>query len=325
MSMPMQTDPIVVFGGTGFVGGHLLNKLKAIHHGRIISVDAKAPALRCEGVEYVTHDVRDLTALDLGCEVPTIFNLAAVHTTPGHAPWEYYDTNVRGAIQIARFARAHKTRQICFTSSISIYGPSEAPKDETAVAEPESDYGRSKLMAEYVFSDWVNEAQERRLVITRPAVVFGPREGGNFTRLARMLQRGLFVYPGRQDTIKSCIYVDDLIEWMLYALEQQEKTVLFNAAFHDRYTIKDIVETFRAVAFPKARTLTLPAVLLKAVATVLQPISRSGLGVHPERIEKLMRSTNILPAWADAQGLPTKNRLRVSLESWREQTNGDFS
>jgi hypothetical protein len=39
------------------------------------------------------------------------------------------------------------------------------------------------------------------------AVIFGAGEGGNFTRLAKLLQKVFFVYPGRKDTIKACFYV----------------------------------------------------------------------------------------------------------------------
>jgi GlcNAc-P-P-Und epimerase len=319
-----NSGPIVVFGGAGFIGRHLLKRLTTTQKQQVISVDSFVPEIKIDGVEYVTHDVRDLSDLKFDFDVPLIFNLAAVHTTPGHASWEYFDTNVNGAIQICRFARSHHTKQICFTSSISVYGPSDLPKDENSPPEPNSDYGRSKLIAEHIFSDWVHEVSERQLVIARPAVVFGAGEGGNFTRLARMLKRGIFIYAGRRDTIKSCIYVEDLIDWMLFAIDHSEKTTLFNAAFHERYTIEMIVNAFRATAFPSVVTLTLPAQVLRVIAKIFRPVSRSGLGLHPERIDKLMRSTNVIPGWANAHSLPTKERLRPALEQWRSESKGTF-
>jgi nucleoside-diphosphate-sugar epimerase len=307
------------------VGHHLLARLAQLGAGPLVSIDIRPPRAPVAGVDYLRHDIRDLSGLTLPQPVGLIFNLAAVHTTPGHAPWEYYDANVRGALEVVRLARAQGTARICFTSSISVYGPTEAALDETAPPRPVSDYGRSKLMAERIFTDWAQADPARQLVIARPAVVFGAGEGGNFTRLARLLDRGMFIYPGRRDTIKSCIYVGDLVEWMLHALDGPDRLTLFNAAFHDRYTIETIVETFRKVAFPRARTLTLPSPALKLVASLLRPISRTGLGLHPERIEKLMRSTNILPGWAEAQGLATRDRLQPALEAWRDQTAGTFT
>ncbi|ADE85680.1 NAD-dependent epimerase/dehydratase family protein [Rhodobacter capsulatus] len=314
----------VVFGGSGFIGTHLLGRLRAAGAARIVSLDLRPPARPVAGVDYRIGDVRDLSGLTLPGPVPRIFNLAAVHTTPGHAPWEYYDANVRGAREVARFAARQGCGQIVFTSSISVYGPDEAAKDESTAPAPVSDYGRSKRIAEDLHRDWLEADPDRRLVIVRPAVVFGLGEGGNFTRLARMLEKGIFVYPGRRDTIKSCIHVADLLDWMLAAADLRERSVLFNGAYANRYTIEEIVETFRRVAFPKARTAMLPAGVLKTAAAALRPISATGLGIHPERIEKLMISTNILPLWAEAAGLATRDRLEPALRAWRAAGGGRF-
>ncbi len=319
-----KSQLIVVFGGAGFIGGHLIERLKSEGFERIVCVDIRAPKRSIEGVEYLQHDVRALDHLDLGEAVPVLFNLAAVHTTPGHEPWEYYDTNVMGGIGITRFARRHQTRSIVFTSSISIYGPDEVAKDETTPPTPVSDYGRSKFMAEQVHLDWLAEDDGRKLVIARPAVVFGPGEGGNFTRLARMLKKGFFLYPGRKDTIKSCIYVGDLVSWLLDAGSRQDKFILFNGAFSNRYTIEEIVETFREVAYPQVKAYTLPAGVLKTAAAILRPLSVANLGIHPDRIDKLMVSTNILPGWAEGAGLETRDRLRASLEEWKSVGKGEF-
>lgn len=316
--------PIIVFGGAGFIGTHLLQTLKDLGMTRLVSLDLREPRRPVDGVDYRIGDVRDLSGFDLGMPVALIFNLAAVHTTPGHEPWEYYGTNVSGATEITRFARRHGTRRVVFTSSISIYGPDEVTKDEQTPPAPTSDYGRSKRMAEEIHMDWLKQSPENRLVIVRPAVVFGHGEGGNFTRLANMLEKGFFVYPGRRDTIKSCIYVGDLVAWMLEAAGRGDRFILFNGAFTNRYTIEEIVETFRAIAYPKARTFMVPAVVLKFAAALLRPVSVTGLGIHPDRIEKLMVSTNILPSWAESAGLSTRDRLEPALREWMTQGAGKF-
>lgn len=315
---------IVVFGGSGFIGGHLMENLKAEGLHRIISIDSKEPNRPVSGVTYRLHDVRDLDEINLSERVSLIFNLAAVHTTPGHEPWEYYDTNVHGAMSVVKFARRHHTKSIVFTSSISVYGPDEDAKDELSPPTPVSDYGRSKFMAEQVHRAWLEESPDAKLVISRPAVVFGMGEGGNFTRLAKMLEKGFFVYPGRRDTIKSCIYVKDLASWLIEAAKLSDRYILFNGSYSERFTIEQIVDTFRQVAFPKARTFLIPASLLRFAAVLLRPLSSTGLGIHPDRIKKLMASTNVLPGWAEKAGLATRNRLKSGLEEWRAEGGGNF-
>jgi len=322
----MSSPDYVVFGGAGFIGSHLLARLRKSGAGRIVSIDLKAPQREVDSVEYVVADVAQNRIPDLGLNAPVIFNLAAVHTTPGHEPWEYYETNVNGALNVCRYAREVKAKIIVFSSSISVYGPDETPKDETTDPTPKSDYGRSKYMAEQVNDCWLQEDATHRLVIVRPAVVFGPGEGGNFTRLAKLLARGFFVFPGRRDTIKSCIYVETLIDWMLLAVSQDQRRILFNGSYAHRYTIEQIVDAFREVAFPMARKFTLPASVLKGIAAVLRPISAAtGLGIHPERITKLMVSTNVLPTWAEGQKLTANEDISSALRDWGSRTGGKFN
>ncbi len=319
-----MTTGVVVFGGAGFVGSHLLKRLAKTYSGPIFSVDIRKSKSELPGVTYIIGDVRDLSQLSLDAPLSLIYNFAAVHTTPGHPTHEYYETNIVGAMEVVAFAKRHDVSNIVFTSSISVYGPSKETKSEDSKPAPESAYGWSKFIAEKVHRTWLEEDAGRRLVVARPAVVFGPGEGGNFTRLAKLLKKGVFVYPGRTDTIKSCIYVDDLVDAMLFAQEQPENYVLFNGCYPDRYTISDIIETFRAKHFSGARTFILPRSLLMTVAAFLRPMSASGLGIHPDRILKLVQSTDIMPCWLMEKGFIGRGLLPRSLERWSQQTNGRF-
>jgi nucleoside-diphosphate-sugar epimerase len=322
----MQTTDrtAIVFGGAGFIGTHLLRALKARGVEQPISLDQRKPKTPVEGVLYLDGDVRDLVGFDCeGC-IDVIYNLAAVHTTPGHPPHEYYETNVAGASEITAFARRKNIRRIVFTSSISVYGPSENTKTEQSSPEPESPYGWSKLLAEKVHRNWLMESPDRRLVVARPAVIFGPGEGGNFTRLAKMLRKGFFVFPGRRDTIKACFYVEDLIEAIFFAESRPERTVTFNGCYPDRYSIEQIVQCLRGRYFPSARTMTLPLWTVRAAAAGLRPFSALGIGIHPDRVTKLVLSTDIAPGYLESHGHAPRERLSTALMRWNEASRGKF-
>src|SRR5690606_1211241 len=137
--------------------------------------------------------------------------------TPGHSEREYYDTNVSGALNVLDYCRRNGIANTVFTSSIAVYGPSEAERSEASDPRPESPYGASKLQAESIHKAWQLEDPVRRLVIVRPAVIFGAGEGGNFSRLARALRSRRFFYPGRRDTVKACAYVDELLASLEFA------------------------------------------------------------------------------------------------------------
>ncbi|UJL44073.1 NAD(P)-dependent oxidoreductase [Shewanella vesiculosa] len=118
---------IVIFGGSGFIGTHLIDSLFATAS-KIISIDIKQPTKRVKNVEYIQADVRDLSTLELFEGIDIIYNFAAIHTTPGHEHHEYYETNIMGAIEICKFATKCNIKEIVFTSSISVYGPGEDKK-----------------------------------------------------------------------------------------------------------------------------------------------------------------------------------------------------
>lgn len=315
---------VLVSGGAGFIGTHLLRRLSKAGHERLISLDRRDPKQPVPGVDYRRADVRDLSSFKVEGKVSAIYNLAAVHTTPGHPFHEYYETNVLGALELTALAERIGVTQIVFTSSISVYGPGEDTKTETTPLAPESAYGWSKTLAERVHEKWLERNPAHRLVVCRPAVIFGPGEGGNFTRLAKLMKRGVFVYPGRKDTIKACFYVEDLVEALLYARGLDERYILFNGCYPDRYTLEQIIETFRARHFPAVRTVMLPRQAVTSMATALKPFSVMGLGIHPDRVTKLIRSTDVVPGWLTAQGIARSGTLPSALDRWAAATDGRF-
>ncbi len=314
----------IVFGGAGFIGTHLLIGLQQRGFEKLISVDMCDPKEKVLSVVYINADVRDLSNFRSDFPIEVIYNLAAVHATPGHPDHEYYETNISGATQITAFARRSGVKKIIFTSSISVYGAGEETKSEATAPSPRSSYGWSKLLAEGIHRAWFDESPENRLVVVRPAVIFGPGEGGNFTRMARLLKKGFFIYPGRKNTLKACFYVKDLIEAIFFAEQQADRFVLFNGCYGDRYSLEQIVETFRQNHFPKVKTILLPLWVVRAAALALRPLSPLNLGIHPDRVMKLVRSTDILPAWLEQRDYPSRGKLPAALNHWENATNGAF-
>lgn len=311
----------LVTGGSGFIGTALTRKLVS-SGANVVSLDLKEPRERLPNVDYRIGDVRDLSGFQ--ADVDHIYNFAAVHTTPGHEPYEYYSANVAGANEITRFAERNGVRKITFTSSISVYGPSEEMKTEASVPAPQSDYGHSKLLAEKIHMAWLDRSPENKLVVVRPAVVFGPGEGGNFTRLAQLLKKGFFIYPGRKDTIKACIYVEDLLSAILFAEAKDDRFILFNGAYPNRYTLQEIISVLIKDHFSGAREYMVPRGVVTNAAALIKALGLSKIGVHPERVTKLVRSTDIYPDWLDKNNFEFPASLNAVMGRWSKDTNGTF-
>ena len=309
----MKFDSFVIFGGCGFIGSHVVDLLREKYpDAKIYIADLLADAAQSDGViSYQRVDVRNSIELqgDFGANT-LVFNFAAIHRTPGHPDYAYFETNIRGAENVCDFARKHGIENIVFTSSIAPYGAAEELKTEETLPTPNTPYGISKLVAEKIHREWAAENASRRLSIVRPGIVFGKGENGNMTRLYKALKKRKFAYAGRKDTIKACIYVKDLVRVMLAMGEAEgEKTTLYNCCYYPSFTIEQIANTMLKATGMRRRIPFIPRKPMMAAATLCGLFGGLGLGICPARVKKLMVSTNI-----DGQKLAKDYPLSYSLE-----------
>lgn len=196
----------IIFGGSGFIGTHLIHLLKqeiVTNEDKIYDLDIVMPGEegvvpgiveKNDGVEYIRTDVRKPIDFDFTpTEGDIIFNLAAVHRTPGHPDYAYFETNIQGAENVTKFAEKYGIRKILFTSSIAPYGASEQLKEEITLPTPNTPYGISKLVAEKIHEKWqYGDKKNRELTIVRPGIVYGRGEHGNMTRLYKGQKKDTF-------------------------------------------------------------------------------------------------------------------------------------
>ncbi len=321
----------LIFGGSGFIGTHLIHLLKeeVIRDGdKIYNLDIVMPGEegvapgvveRIDGVDYVRQDVRNEIEFDfISTQEDIIFNLAAVHRTPGHKDYEYFETNIRGAENVTAFAEKYGIKKILFTSSIAPYGAAEELKREDTLPTPNTPYGISKLVAEKIHEKWQIRDENRELTIVRPGVVYGKGEHGNFTRLYKGINKRYFFYTGRKDTIKACIYVKELVRFFIYRMiENTNRGVeIFNCTFEPAYRIDQICETIKRATGMKRHTFLIPGGLLMTVARIIGPLGGRKIGIHPDRVKKLMISTNICGKKLNETSFKFKWSFEESIKDW---------
>jgi len=315
-----------IFGGSGFIGSHLVSYIKEQDPAAIIYNLDIVESCHDNRSVFIQCDVRNQIKTDTPVSSDDIiFNLAAVHRTPGHPDHEYFETNIRGAENICAFAEKHGIQKIIFTSSIAPYGASEELKEETTLPTPNTPYGISKLVAEKIHETWQARDGSRKLLIVRPGVVFGKGENGNFTRLYWGIRKRRFFYAGRTDTIKACIYVKELVRFMLNTtVNQQAGVELFNCGFYPAYSIQQIVETIKKTTGLKRNVIKINAFLLTIVASAISVLGGKKIGIHPERVKKLMISTNISSKKLASSGYRFKYSLEDALADWHNDNNNQY-
>ncbi|KQI68417.1 UDP-galactose-4-epimerase [Loktanella sp. 3ANDIMAR09] len=173
---------VLVTGGAGYIGSHTLIELLGQAHevcvldnftnAKPVVLD-RVRSLTNGKVSCVTGDIRDASALDA---VMTDFapeavihfaGLKAVGES-GRKPVDYYDVNVAGTLALLHAMDRHGVQRIIFSSSATVYGePEYLPYDEAHPTNPMSVYGRTKLMAEHVLTDWAAANSQASAVLLR--------------------------------------------------------------------------------------------------------------------------------------------------------------
>jgi nucleoside-diphosphate-sugar epimerase len=325
----------VIFGGSGFIGTFFAQYLIETQGASDVflydceAVNEKPFSFRKKLVDsypqitVVEGDVTKPIEWDPSGPIDLVANFAAVHREPGHADHEYYECNLLGAENVCAWTARVGCKKILFSSSIAPYGVSEEEKDEQSVPVPTSAYGGSKLAAEKIHQVWQVSDPQRQLVIVRPGVVFGPGEGGNVTRLIKAVRKHYFFYMGNKKTRKAGVYVKELCRAMIWVLNspkaQEEKFTIFNMSMNPAPSVEEYVTAISSVSQKRVWVPTIPHLFILSVAYAIDMAARP-LGIQhpfsPVRINKLVRSNNILPGYLQEQEYEFEYALESAFVDW---------
>jgi len=171
---------ILVTGGAGFIGRHLVEQLARVNTSHIVVFDnlhrSGVPGPFSAGVEFREADIRDRTAVENamdGCDV--VFHLAAQSNVMGAiADADYaFSSNVAGTYYVLQAALKARVRRLVFTSSREVYGdPKRVPVRETSALRPKNAYGTSKAAGEAYCGLASQEGLDT--VVLRLTNVYGP-------------------------------------------------------------------------------------------------------------------------------------------------------
>ena len=209
---------ILVTGGTGFIGSHLLDRLVALGRPvRCLVRRTSSLAGLPPGVEIAQGDLESGAGLVEAVRgVDTVIHLAGV--TKARTPGDYDRGNAAATRQLALAAGA--VSRFVHVSSLAAAGPSPADRalTEDDPPHPVSLYGRSKLAGEQMVRQSVIA---KKLVIVRPPVVYGPRDRDVF-QMIRAVSRGWMLQIGRVRRYFSLVYVADLVDGLIAAADRAD-------------------------------------------------------------------------------------------------------
>ena len=226
--MTEPADLVLVTGANGFVGSHLVEALLArgCRVRCMVRRTSDLAFIQHLPVEWAHADLCDGDGLRAAVRgTDAVCHLAALTRTLDEETC--LRVNAHGAEALARAcleANPGPTRFL-FVSSVAAAGPSDGPgdlMDESRPPRPVTWYGKSKLAAERALQGAAGEADGRLpLTIVRPVAVYGPRDR-DFRAYFRAIKLRLNLQLGQSERYVSLIYVRDLVDLLVRALEQEQ-------------------------------------------------------------------------------------------------------
>ena len=251
---------VCVTGGAGFIGSHLVDRLIALGH-TVLVIDNLTTGVR-EFVNpkatFIEMDVRDVNIESIFADFKpqVVFHEAAQTMVPASMenPKMDCDVNLMGLINMLEAARKHNVAHFLMPSSAAVYGDLDTlPLTEDMIGKPTSFYGLTKLTGEGYLRIY-EQAFGLKTVCFRYSNVYGPRQGDGgeggvisiFTRLINEGQ-GLTIFGDGEQT-RDFIYVDDVVEANIKAMNHPELTGVYNISTNTSTSVNKLVSYFKSIS-----------------------------------------------------------------------------
>jgi dihydroflavonol-4-reductase len=262
---------VFLTGGSGFIGGHLIDLLldQGAEVTALVRNPDKAAAIKKKNVRLLKGDLFSIPSLPAGLDL--VFHLAG--RTRSLKSATYYTVNQAGTASLCRALLASGMKpKLIYLSSLAAVGPSREgrPIRETDEPHPVTPYGRSKWLGE---QEVLKCRDAFPVVIIRPSAIFGPGDR-DFLEYFRMIRKGFLPVVKVQKEASVC-YVKDLVEALwLCASKEMTSGEIFNIASPPPYTWEQVGDAAARAMGVKVRKVPVTMGLIYAASVLSEVRSR---------------------------------------------------
>lgn len=334
-----KSKRILVTGGAGFMGSHLVDSLIEQGYGEVHSLDDLSGGYRSNvnpKSKFIQLDLRDKQKTEdyiNKIKPQIIFHLAA-DATEGRSqftPISCTERNYLAFLYLLVPAIKNGLEKIIITSSMSVYGSQIPPFDETMPTSPDDIYGVSKAAMEKA-TKILSEVHKYKYVIIRPHNVYGP--GQNLADPYRnvigifincILNNKNFYIYGDGTQKRAFSYIDDFTPYIIKAAVLPEaEGEIFNIGPTKEYTINELADAVLKEFFPDGNVPE----NLKPKHLPMRPLEVINAWCTADKAKKILgykadvglaEGVKRMVAWAKEMG-PQKFRYLDNLEIVTDET-----
>lgn len=271
-------DLILVTGGTGLVGSHVIEEARrqGFRVRALVRSPGSAKYLADWGAELVPGDLADTASLQSAVQGATVIIHCAAKVGDWGPTSDYRKINVEGLEQLLLAAeRTGSLKRFVHISSLGVYpardhyGTDESEQPSTTGIDG---YTLTKVESEQLVLKHVKEKQLPAVVL-RPGFIYGPRDRSVLPRLLERVKTGVFAFLGSPEKLMNNTYVKNLVQAIFLAIDHDDAVgKVFNITDGRLVSKQEFVETAAKFAEYPVPKKIVPLGVAKTLAKVLEAI-----------------------------------------------------